>query len=432
MSDLEVLLSDPAALMDRDAAALLPAAATAGAQVRSSPLSAASALAAFVGLRPRALVVIAQGRAAADAAIGLALIGSRSPVPTLVSAVLPSWIGALDAVVVFASDGDSGGLGVASAVEIARRRGAAVLVRAAADGEMAYAAGPSLSVPAMGIPEALAGPSRLTTLLMVAGACGLLGEMGGAPTSAEIGLLADLLDAQSLMCAPSSEMFMNPAKALALHLVSGMGVLIGSEPVGDALTAHGAGVLAEIAGYPAAVYTQEQLSQAPALVERLTRRPDIFADPFDELLDGDDAPIQLPLRPVVLKARPAQFPPVTGFAPLLAWYSTITRALPNAIALDGPELVMAHSQGWRSGSFPTPTGAESDGPFRPLIADWAAAAVMMLRLDFAAVYIGVGAGQAAPLDSPAGLGGQLSGRGALRPDTVMHIARDQEDVDRWN
>ena len=93
--------------------------------------------------------------------------------------------------------------------------------------------------------------------------------------------------------------------------------------------------------------------------------------------------------------------------------------------LDGPEF-----------SLSAPVTGLPEQPVRPeptgWVRDWAAVALMTLRLDFAAVYLGIGRGQVAPLDGPAGLGTHDAGRSLLEPDTVVASYRAEEDVDRWN
>lgn len=477
------LLGDVAALRAADRAALLPAVATAGAQLRSTAgrvselLARVSGFAGFEagsGSRPRAVVILCAGRAAVDAELAVSLLGPRCPVPIVVNAELPAWVGALDVVVVLAGDAQSGGGGFAEAVQVARRRGAAVLVRAAADGEMAYAAGPSLLVPAIGVPESLAGGARLAVILLVASACGLVSATFPAD---QIELLADLLDAESLSFSPQVDTFVNPAKTLALHLMAGAGIFIGADPVGNALAAHGAWTLSEVTGRPSVAYSSDQISQAPAVVTALTRRQDPFADPFDELDVNQDGLVEIPSRPVIVRGResdPAAGSPASWAAQ--SWYSSIQNALPTAIMLDGPEMVLplrdsgmrasgmrdsglrdpgmrdpGRGEGRRpdfdrrsSGQFQIGSAGPRAGAARksidpsapralsPLAADWAASALVMLRLDFAAVYVGLLAGQPIPIDAPAGLGAHAGSRDLLRPDTVMLTTHEQEDFDRWN
>ena len=144
-------LHDGATLVAADAAALLPSAALAGAQVRSTAEQLAGRPAFD---RPRAFVVIG-GTAAVDAALLAALLGDQSPAPVVPATMLPGWVGPLDIVVVFAGAVDD--MAAAEAAAQAQRRGARVVVRAAAEGPVAAAAGAALLEPQVSVAEALAG-----------------------------------------------------------------------------------------------------------------------------------------------------------------------------------------------------------------------------------------------------------------------------------
>jgi hypothetical protein len=61
-----------------------------------------------------------------------------------------------------------------------------------------------------------------------------------------------------------------------------------------------------------------------------------------------------------------------------------------------------------------------------------AALAACLRLDFTAVYLGIAAGQLAPLDFPDGLGRAGGTRWAVRPATVGGAPEREQDVDTWN
>ncbi len=411
MVDPVDLLADPAAVRAADRAALLPAAATAGAQVRATCPAVEAALPASAEFRPRAMLVIADGRAVADALIFAALVGPECPVPVLVRADLPAWVGALDVVVVL----ESGSPTEAAAAAVAQRRGALVLVRGAARGVLAEAVPAALLSPSIGVPEALAGPGRLAFLLAVAAGLQLVRP---SLTETDVETVADLLDTEAIACAPQTDAFVNPAVSLAQPLVGGDLVVAGADAIGRALAGHAAVALAELGGAVASGFGATELVQAAGLMNRLGRRRDIFADPFD-----DPTADHTPIVPVVLRAlRPTdeRLARVSS-----TWLRSIQSALPAAILLDGPELSLA----------PTDTGLP-DRPVRPeptgWVKDWACTALMMLRLDFAAVYVGIAAGQVPPTDSPAGLGPHDGARRLLDPDTVLPSYRDEEDVERWN
>jgi len=95
------LLFDPIRLAADDRHALLPAAATAGAQVRAT----AEQVAAFGALpRPRALVVV--GARAETTGSLVAACATSAAAPILGVPRLPGWIGPLDVVVVLAAASD--------------------------------------------------------------------------------------------------------------------------------------------------------------------------------------------------------------------------------------------------------------------------------------------------------------------------------------
>jgi hypothetical protein len=61
-----------------------------------------------------------------------------------------------------------------------------------------------------------------------------------------------------------------------------------------------------------------------------------------------------------------------------------------------------------------------------------AALAACLRLDFAAVYVGIATGQLVPLDFPDGLGRSGGTRWAVRPATVGDRREREQDVNSWN
>ena len=365
---MQGLLHRPDELAAADRAALLPAAAAAGAQVRASGAAVAS-LRLRVD-RPRAFVVVG-ARAPITAALFAAVAGPRLPVPVLGTAELPGWIGPLDVVVVLAAE--PGDASAASAAEVARRRGAAVVVRGAAIGPVAAAAGPDLVIPGVGVPEALGVAGRLSLVAGVAALSGLI----PAPDWAQI---ADLLDQLALASHPGGETFVNPAVGLAEHLSTGVPLLVGADTPADAVAGHGGVVLAEVAGVTAAVLTAADAANGPVLLRRLAAGRDIFAD----LNDSDDEPGAGPPRPVLISSVPSA--DHRGSDSLVA-------ALPGCVRLSAADLM--------SGS----------GPADPL----ARALGLLSRLDFAAVYLSLALGQLPLPDSPDGLARRGSARTGVVP-----------------
>jgi hypothetical protein len=392
-------LHDPASLLASDPAGLLPSAALAGAQVRSS----ADQLAAWSDFdRPRALVVVGAG-AAVDAALLVALIGDNAIAPVVAAATLPGWVGALDIVIVFASAIDD--LAAAEAAATAARRGARVVVRAAAQGPVAAAAGPALLDPQVAVTEALAATARLTVLAAVAASAGLYPRPDFAAA-------ADQLDAMAMACHPSSEFFVNPALTLAEHLSTGTPLLIGTDPVADALATHACRSLAGLAGCAAASLGSGQAAGSPPVLARATGRGgagsgDPFWDPYE---DTDDPGQQISTVLVVGPSGHSAAGPLTGSGLLpveavafgagptgvgrSALAAALESALPRALCIgpeELPERVAADP-----GPGPVPPAMQRDA------FTWTVA--MLSRIDFAAVYLGLTAAARPPVDSPDGLG----------------------------
>lgn len=340
------LLDDMTALQDADAGGLLRSAAMAGAQVRSTLETAAEGdLAALGDGRPRALVLLTRpGLGPHSSAVLAALLGRSCPVPIVLADHVPSWVGALDLVV--GHTDDPGDVLLADGVGTAARRGARILLTAPAEGPVAAAAAGSalLLPPRVPIPPGLGFPRALTGGLIVATALGLL--------DLDIEELADEVDREAERCHPMHESFVNPAKSLTLRVADRAPLLWGLDPVGTAVAQYGAdalgrfgGLLADATGYP-------QASTRTALHSAAMRAgsADIFADP-----DEDTGPAHRVL--LVSGRRDAEA-------------EQIRRAAEDT--LRGAYLV-------------TPVE-------ETVTADAVSAAVLALRFDFAALYLGLASG----------------------------------------
>ncbi|HEV2777999.1 MAG TPA: hypothetical protein VGX25_01235 [Actinophytocola sp.] len=345
----DTLLDDPARLTEVDSEGLLRAAAQAGAQVRATMESAAEAdLDRLAGVRPRALVLITRpGLAPAANRVVAALLQSTCPVPLVLTDAVPSWIGPLD--VVIGHTDDPGDIVLAESVDRAGRYGASVVLTAPEDGPVAAAAAGKavLLPPRVWVPPGFGFARVLAAGLLTVRTLGLL--------DAEIAALADELDREAERDHLQHESFVNPAKSLALRLADRSPLLWGLDDVATAVAGHAVQVLAthtdrvcHVAGYPQAM-SGTALHRAAV---QASSGQDIFADPDD--LDPGQAS---PLRVFLLAVRSAPGDPVRRLA---------SETLPGADVL---------------------------APVEEINADAAAcAAVLALRFELAALYLGLAAG----------------------------------------
>lgn len=272
------LLDDPARLaaVDGEAGGPLRAAASAGAQVRSTAeLAGESAVGELEGFRPRAVVLVDRpGVGPAVHQLLVALLGPDCPVPVVVSEAAPAWAGPLD--VVIAHTDDPGDIRLAESVNRAGRRGARVVLTAPVDGPVAAAAaGTCVLLPErVPVPAGFAFPRVLTAGLVSLDALGLL--------RTGIDVLADELDREAEQNHAGYESFVNPAKSLALRLADRTPLVCGLDPVATAVASHAVDALAGFAGVVAGaadygqVLTRTVLQRAAV---RATSGGDIFADP---------------------------------------------------------------------------------------------------------------------------------------------------------
>jgi hypothetical protein len=301
------------------------------------------------------------GATPAAAPLLLALLGPSCPVPVVMMRSVPMWVGALD--IVLANTTDPGDPELAEGIDRAVRRGAQVVLTAPADGPVAAAAaGRSvLLVPRIEVPPGLALPRTLTAGLLLLDALGLLA------TDPEE--LAGELDREAERDHVAHESFVNPAKSLALRLVERTPLLWGTDPVATAVAGHCAGALAAHAGVVAHAAGFHEAAALPALHREAGRaegEADVFHDPFaDQPPDHHTQRSGMPaVRPVLLGALPDPRAEPERAAAL--------GALPHADVVTADEELMV-----RQGE----PGAAA-----------CAAAVLALRFDFAALYLGLGRG----------------------------------------
>ncbi len=273
------LLDDPVRLADADTSGVLRATAMAGAQVRSVVERAAELdLDARLDVgRPRSVVLI--GRSGVGRPVMrllAALLGPSCPTPIVLADVVPSWVGALD--VVYAHTDDPGDDELASSLARASRYGAAVVLTAPDEGPIATAVAGKGTLIA---PRVVVGPDRIfatvfTTGLRALSALGLL--------DVDVDALADALDAEAERDHLQHESFVNPAKSLALSLADRTPLLWGLDPVAGALAEHASYLLAAEAAVVADAAEFRHAFARGALYREVVSGSgghDIFADPDD-------------------------------------------------------------------------------------------------------------------------------------------------------
>ncbi|MDQ3886382.1 MAG: hypothetical protein M3308_05060 [Actinomycetota bacterium] len=287
------LLDDPEGLATADAAGLLRAAASAGAQVRSTASAATEAgLGRLIGVRPRALILVTRpGAAAAAAPLLVALLGPSCPVPLVACEAVPSWVGALDVVLAHTTDPEDRLLAVG--VDRALRRGGQVVLTAPPEGPVAAVAGHSvLLAPRIDVPPGLVLPRALAAGLLLLDALDLL--------HVNLDVVAEEFDREAERCHPGHESFVNPAKSLALRMVSRTPLLWGTDPVASAVAGHAAASLAAHAGIVAHAAGWHEAAALPALrmvAARESVESDVFYDPH---LDQGPAGSPCAVRPLLL------------------------------------------------------------------------------------------------------------------------------------
>jgi hypothetical protein len=346
----DTLLDDPRRLAEADTDGVLRAAALAGAQVRATAEMADEVgIRRLDGFRPRALVLVTRpGVGPLIADLLVSLLTPACPVPVVVADAVPSWVGPLDVVV--ADTEDPGDNVLAESVDRATRYGATTVVTAPEHGPVAAAgAGKALLLPPrVAVPPGFGFPRALCAALLVVVRLGLL--------RVNVPALADELDKEAERDHPGHESFVNPAKSLALRVAERVPMLWGLDPVATAVARRAAHVLSghagfvcDSSGYPQAL-TRLALYRAAV---RSTSGHSLFADPDD--VDNDPTSR---LRVLLLSVRTDEVAEHTRRSAL--------GTLSNADVLTPAEEI---------------AGDEST-----------LAAVLALRFELAACYLGLAAG----------------------------------------
>ncbi|MDT5265471.1 MAG: hypothetical protein QOI90_2097 [Mycobacterium sp.] len=302
-------LDDAEGLLAADREGLLRAASMAGAQVRAT----AAALDEGVldplrsDMPPRTVIWVASRGAAETAGLMLAAaLGGSTAAPIVVASEVPSWIGALDVLVV-AGDDPVDPVQV-SAAATGTRRGARVVVVAPHEGPLQeVAAGRAVVLePRLRVPDDFGLARYFSAGLAIL-------SVVDPGMQVDIAGLADELDAEALRNSAGRELFTNPAKTLADRMSGRDVVLAGDKPATLALARHAGVVLLRVGHKPVAAVGLADL--VVALHGGIARTATNYeASIFhDEELDG---PLPAAIRSVVLAAddeRPAIAARLAGY-----------------------------------------------------------------------------------------------------------------------
>jgi hypothetical protein len=248
--------------------------AEAGARVRREVADATDPIRELTDL-PRPRAVIAAG---SEARFIRAILEPVCPVPFVAWPThgLPGWVGALDLVVVMASE--SAPAGLVATVHEAVRRGCQVLIACPRVSTIAEHAGSRSTVL---LPTATADPLAAAIVVLA----GLHELQLGPPVFPS--LVADAMDKVAEECSPYSDVSENPAKDLAMGLADVQPLVWGGSVLASRASRRVAEALRAASGRPALAADADALLP---ILESVTIK-DPFADPFeDEAATADRRP----------------------------------------------------------------------------------------------------------------------------------------------
>jgi hypothetical protein len=366
----ESILDDADLLARRDEYRLLWTLATAGAQVRRAvDLRADFGVERLGGQLPRALLVATDAPPSAALRLVTRLSCEATPALAWHGVELPRWAGPADALLIGAVDGRHPRL--ATLAEQGAHRGLAMAVVAPANSPVAAAAGraPLHELP----PDLSLRASRwavLTPLLQA------LDALDVHPTSSEeLAQVADALDEMAEMCRPSGELFLNPAKSLAVEFAETVPLVVGAGPLASVAARATADALQLFAGVEAmSVSLPDGVARAGSLLRGGGVAPPAEDDFFRDRVD-DAAPRRA--RLLVIGDDGAADDPELGSRSGAQIQLDEVAARRAAAALHG----LARELGLRSSSVDVPPG--------PALARFGAAAAFG---EFTAAYLAFGLG----------------------------------------
>jgi hypothetical protein len=264
-------LDDQKALAGADS--ILRRLAEAGARIRRETADSAEPINQLLGL-PRPRAVIAAGT---EARFIRAMLEPVCPVPFVAWPThgLPGWVGALDLVVVMASESASAGL--IATVHESVRRGSQLLIACPRPSMIAeHAASRSTIV----LPTATADPLAAAIVVLH----GLHKVQLGPEVRPD--LVADAMDQVAEDCSPYADVAENPAKDLAMGLADAQPLVWGGSVLAARASRRIAEALRAASGRAALAADADAL--LPILESIAPRDP--FADPFEDQISVDRRP----------------------------------------------------------------------------------------------------------------------------------------------
>ncbi|KQB87541.1 hypothetical protein [Corynebacterium lowii] len=259
-----------------------------GAQVRTA--AQLTEVPELVGHRPRSVVVIATDTIAEASARLLMALKAPLRVPVVVARTLPSYIGALDTVVIVGSRAEDEE--AARAMSVAASRGATVVYAGPAEGPLREDA-PERAV-LLDAPQAAPALSPARTLAAVGTVIDLM-EEDPHLVATRLHHLADAVDEEVERVHPQREEVVNPARQLRSWCAGAQIMHTGHGPIAQAI--------AEVAARVWSAYELPSGVAEPQELAGATAQRDPFFDPF-----LDAAPAVLPLKVVVWTSPEALIP----------------------------------------------------------------------------------------------------------------------------
>lgn len=240
--------------------------ASAGARMRRAAVAAEEVLADVGPEQPRAVLVVGP-----EARLLRAVLEPTCPVPFVAwpAPQLPSWVGALDLVVVLASGDEMRDEALHAPVHEAVRRGARLLVACPAESQLASCA---KSTSTTVLPTTEVDELAVAVVMLQA-----LAQIGVGP-AVDPQLVAEALDMVAEDCSPFRDIATNPAKELALVLAEATPLIWGGSVLAARAGRRVAELLRAASGRAALAADSSELH---TVIAGLAPH-DPFRDPFED------------------------------------------------------------------------------------------------------------------------------------------------------